>query len=93
MLAVGVIMAVFCLALAFWEQRVLVFGILPRCSSRRLATGRLAEAAGQAAEQDVPGQSSELEADLAQLRRSPASRNDSKLLELATATVLSSAYR
>ncbi|PKO85438.1 MAG: hypothetical protein CVU18_20130 [Betaproteobacteria bacterium HGW-Betaproteobacteria-12] len=27
LLAVGVIMAVFCLALAFWEQRVLVFGL------------------------------------------------------------------
>lgn len=27
MLAVGVIMAVFCLALAFWEHRVVVFGI------------------------------------------------------------------
>jgi uncharacterized membrane protein YqjE len=27
LLAVGSIMAVFCLALAFWEQRVLVFGI------------------------------------------------------------------
>lgn len=26
-LAVGLIMAVFCLALAFWEQRVLVFGL------------------------------------------------------------------
>ncbi len=27
LLAVGVIMAVFCLALAFWEQRVVVFGL------------------------------------------------------------------
>lgn len=27
LLAVGSIMAIFCLALAFWEQRVLVFGI------------------------------------------------------------------
>jgi uncharacterized membrane protein YqjE len=27
LLAVGVIMAVFCLALAFWEYRVLVFGL------------------------------------------------------------------
>ena len=27
LLAVGVIMAVFCLALLFWEQRVLVFGL------------------------------------------------------------------
>lgn len=27
LLAVGMIMAVFCLALAFWEQRVMVFGL------------------------------------------------------------------
>lgn len=27
LLALGVVMAVFCLAMAFWEQRVLVFGI------------------------------------------------------------------
>lgn len=27
MLAVGVVLAIFCLALAFWEQRVFVFGL------------------------------------------------------------------
>lgn len=27
LLAIGIVMAIFCLALAFWEQRVIVFGV------------------------------------------------------------------
>jgi ABC-type antimicrobial peptide transport system permease subunit len=52
-------MAVFCLALAFWEQRVLVFGLFSAISSLLVAvcSGWFAAPASSSAQQAVPGQS------------------------------------
>jgi uncharacterized membrane protein YqjE len=72
MLAVGIIMAVFCLALAFWEQRVLVFGIFAALfiAGGLFLIGSLKQQARQPSKM-FRASLSELEADLAQLRRHP----------------------
>lgn len=70
LLAVGCIMAVFCLALAFWEQRVLVFGLF---SALFIGGGLLliASLKRQARQPSKMFRASlaELEADMAELRR------------------------
>ena len=70
LLCLGIIMAVFCLALAFWEQRVLVFGIFATLfiGGGLLLVGSLK---GQASQPSKLFRTSlaELEADLAELRR------------------------
>lgn len=70
LLILGVVMAVFCLVLAFWEQRVLVFGIL---AAVFLAGGALLVSLlrRQAAQPSKLFRASlaELETDMAQLRR------------------------
>lgn len=72
MLAVGVIMAVFCLALAFWEQRVLVFGLFAALfiGGGLFLIGSLKQQARQPSKM-FRASLNELEADLAQLRRHP----------------------
>lgn len=69
LLAFGLVMLVFCLALVFWEQRVLVFGLLAACF---IGGGLWLVAAvrRQAAQPSQLFRSSlgELEADLAHLR-------------------------
>lgn len=70
LLALGLIMLVFCLALAFWEQRVLVFGLfaLVFLAGGFVLVGALRR---QAAEPSKLFRASltELEADMEQLRR------------------------
>lgn len=70
MLAVGVIMAVFCLALAFWEQRVLVFGIFAVVfiGGALLLIASLKKQATQPSKL-FRASLSELEADMVSLRR------------------------
>jgi uncharacterized membrane protein YqjE len=70
LLAVGVIMAVFCLALAFWEHRVAVFGIFAAIFvvGALLLIGSLKKQAAQPSKL-FRASLSELEADMAQLRR------------------------
>lgn len=70
LLAVGLIMAVFCLALAFWEQRVLVFGIFAAIfiGGALFLTASLKKQAGQPSKL-FRTSLSELEADIEQLRR------------------------
>lgn len=70
MIAVGVIMAVFCLALAFWEQRVLVFGIFAALfiGGGLLLIGSLKKQARQPSKM-FRASLSELETDMAELRR------------------------
>jgi len=70
MLAVGVVLAIFCLALAFWEQRVMVFGIFALIFIAG-ALFLIASLKRQAGEPSKMFRTSlaELEADLAQLRR------------------------
>lgn len=70
LLAVGVIMAVFCLALAFWEQRVAVFGLfaLLFIGSGLFLVGSLKRQAAQPSKM-FKASLSELEADMAELRR------------------------
>lgn len=72
MLAVGVIMAVFCLALAFWEQRVLVFGLFAVLfiGGGLFLIGSLKQQARQPSKM-FRASLNELESDLAQLRRQP----------------------
>jgi uncharacterized membrane protein YqjE len=70
LLAVGLIMAVICFALAFWEQRVLIFGI---CAALFIAgalflIGSLKRQASQPSRM-FHSSLAELEADMAQLRR------------------------
>jgi len=71
LLAVGVIMAVFCLALLFWEQRVLVFGLF---AALFIGGGLVLVASlkNQVAQPSklLRSSLSELEADIEQLRRS-----------------------
>jgi len=71
LLAVGVIMAVFWLALLFWEQRILVFGIF---AALFIGGGLLLVASlkSQAAQPSklLRSSLSELEADIEQLRQS-----------------------
>jgi len=70
LLAVGMILAVFCLALAFWEQRVLLFGLF---ASLFIGGGLVLIFAlqRQAAQPSKLFRASlaELESDMAQLRR------------------------
>jgi uncharacterized membrane protein YqjE len=70
MLAVGVVMVVFCLALAFWEQRVLVFGIFAALfiGGALFLIGSLKQQARQPSKM-FRASLNELETDLAQLRR------------------------
>ena len=70
LLSVGIIMAVFCLALAFWEQRVLVFGIFASLfiGGGLLLVGSLKNQASQPSKL-FRASLSELDADIAQLRR------------------------
>jgi len=72
MLAVGVVMAVFCLALAFWEQRVLVFGIFATLFIGG-ALFLISSLKKQVRQPSTMFRASlnELDADLAQLRRHP----------------------
>ena len=70
LLAVGLIMAVICFALAFWEQRVLIFGM---CAALFIAGALflISSLKRQASQPSKMFHSSlaELEADMAQLRR------------------------
>ena len=71
LLALGVVMLVCCIALAFWEQRVIVFGIF----AALFVGGGLVLAASLKRQASQPSKMfkaslSELEADMAQLRRS-----------------------
>jgi len=70
LLAVGVIMAVFCLALLFWEQRVLVFGIFAVLfiGGGLYLVSSLRNQAAQPSKL-LRSSLSELEADIEQLRR------------------------
>lgn len=70
LLAVGLIMAVFCLALAFWDQRVMVFGLF----AALFIGGGLILVASLKKQSRQPSKLlknslAELEADIAQLRR------------------------
>lgn len=70
LLALGMIMLVFCLALAFWEQRVLVFGLFAAVFllGGWVLVGSLRREAAQPSKL-FHASLSELEADMAQLRR------------------------
>lgn len=70
MLAVGVVLAIFCLALAFWEQRVIVFGIFAALfiGGALFLIGSLKRQAAQPSKM-FHASLTELEADMAQLRR------------------------
>jgi uncharacterized membrane protein YqjE len=70
MLAVGVVLTIFCLALAFWEQRVIVFGIFAVLfiGGGLFLIGSLKRQASQPSKL-FRASLTELEADLAQLRR------------------------
>ena len=70
LLAVGVIMAVFCLAMLFWEQRVLVFGIFAVLfiGGGLLLIGSLKKQVAQPSKL-FRSSLAELETDMAQLRR------------------------
>jgi uncharacterized membrane protein YqjE len=70
LLAVGVIMAVFCLALAFWEQRVMVFGLFAAffIGGGLMLVASLKRQAAQPSKM-FKASLSELEDDMAQLRR------------------------
>lgn len=70
MLALGVVMAVLCLALAFWEQRVLVFGIFAALfiGGGWLLIGSIKKQARQPSKL-FHASLAELEADMAELRR------------------------
>lgn len=72
LLAVGVVMAVFCLALAFWEQRVLVFGIFATLfiGGALFLVSSLKKQLRQPSKM-FQASLNELETDLAQLRRHP----------------------
>ncbi|MBS1142670.1 MAG: hypothetical protein H6R14_76 [Proteobacteria bacterium] len=70
LLAVGVVLGIFCLALAFWEQRVMVFGIF----AALFIGGALVLIASLKRQTAQPSKMfraslSELEADMALLRR------------------------
>lgn len=70
LLAVGVIMAVFCLALVFWEQRVVVFALFAVLflGGGLLLVGSLKRQSQQPSKL-FRGSLNELEAELAELRR------------------------
>ncbi len=70
LLALGVVMLVCCIALAFWEQRVVVFGVF----AALFVTGGLLLVRSLQRQASQPSKMfkaslSELEADMAQLRR------------------------
>jgi uncharacterized membrane protein YqjE len=70
LLAVGILMAICCLALVFWEQRVIVFGIFAVLfiGGGLFLVGSLKRQASQPSRL-FRASLSELEADMAQLRR------------------------
>jgi uncharacterized membrane protein YqjE len=70
LLALGVVMVVCCVALAFWEQRVVVFGIFAILfiGGGAVLIGSLKRQASQPSKM-FKSSLSELEADMAQLRR------------------------
>ncbi|MBS1160481.1 MAG: hypothetical protein H6R15_2900 [Proteobacteria bacterium] len=70
LLAVGVIMAVFCFALLFWEQRVLVFGLFAALfiGGGLVLIGSLKSQVAQPSKL-FRSSLAELEADIEQLRR------------------------
>lgn len=70
LLALGVVMLVCCIALAFWEQRVVVFGVFAALfvSGGLLLVRSLQRQASQPSKM-FKASLSELEADMAQLRR------------------------
>lgn len=70
LLALGVVMAVCCVALAFWEQRVIVFGIFAVLfvGGGWLLVSSLKHQASQPSKM-FKASLSELETDMAQLRR------------------------
>ena len=70
LLALGVVMVVCCVALAFWEQRVVVFGIFAVLfiGGGAILVGSLKRKASQPSKM-FKSSLSELEADMAQLRR------------------------
>jgi uncharacterized membrane protein YqjE len=70
MLAVGVVLTIFCLALAFWEQRVFVFGIFAALfiGGALFLIASLKQQAAQPSKM-FRASLSELEADMALLRR------------------------
>ncbi|UCV28665.1 phage holin family protein [Ferribacterium limneticum] len=70
LLALGVVMVVCCVALAFWEQRVVVFGIFAVLfiGGGAILVGSLKRQASQPSKM-FKSSLSELEADMAQLRR------------------------
>jgi uncharacterized membrane protein YqjE len=70
LLALGVVMAVCCVALAFWEQRVIVFGIFAVLfvGGGLVLVGSLKRQASQPSKM-FKASLSELETDMAQLRR------------------------
>lgn len=70
LLALGVVMTVCCVALAFWEQRVVVFGVFAVLfvGGGLALVGSLKRQAAQPSKM-FKASLSELEADMAQLRR------------------------
>ena len=70
LLALGVVMFVCCIALAFWEQRVVVFGVFAALfvGGGLFLVSSLKRQAGQPSKM-FKASLSELEADMAQLRR------------------------
>jgi uncharacterized membrane protein YqjE len=70
MLAVGVVLAIFCLALAFWEQRVFIFGVFAVffIGGALFLIASLRKQAAQPSKM-FRASLSELEADMALLRR------------------------
>lgn len=70
LLALGVVMLVCCIALAFWEQRVVVFGVFAALfvTGGLLLVRSLRHQASQPSKM-FKASLSELEADMAQLRR------------------------
>lgn len=70
LLALGVVMVVCCVALAFWEQRVVVFGVFAVLfiGGGAILVGSLKRQASQPSKM-FKSSLSELEADMAQLRR------------------------
>ncbi|MBL8405587.1 MAG: phage holin family protein [Dechloromonas sp.] len=70
LLALGVVMLVCCIALAFWEQRVVVFGVFAALfvAGGLLLVRSLQRQASQPSKM-FKASLSELEADMAQLRR------------------------
>lgn len=70
LLAVGIVMAICCLALIFWEQRVVVFGIFAVLSigGGALLVASIKRQASQPSRM-FRASLAELEADMAQLRR------------------------